>query len=105
MSERKTIEELKAEKASLEAKAEQLRHRNERIDNRIRYLTAGERNKRTHHLCSRMGFIEHCIPELKNLTEAEFCDLFEHLLSQPEVRSMIDKAIVSHHHRAGKGGE
>lgn len=105
MSERKTIEELKAEKASLEAKAEQLRHRNERIDNRIRYLTTGERNRRTHHLCSRMGFIEHCIPELKNLTEAEFCDLFEHLLSQPEVRSMIDKAIVSHHHRAGKGGE
>ena len=32
-------------------------------------------------------------------------DLFEHLLSQPEVRSMIDKAIISHYHRAGKGGE
>lgn len=101
----KTIEELHNEKADLEKQIDQLTHKNARIENRIRYLTKGERNRRTHHLCSRMGFIEHCIPELKNLTEAEFCDLFEHLLSQPEVRSMIDKAIVSHHHRAGKGGE
>lgn len=104
LSERKTIEELKAEKASLEAKAEQLRHRNERIDNRIRYLTAGKRNKRTHHLCSRMGFIEHCIPELKNLTEADFCDLFDHLLNLPEVRAAVEKAVHSHQTRSGEGG-
>ena len=101
----KAIEELQAEKVNLEKQIDQLTHKNARIENRIRYLNKGDRNRRTHHLCSRMGFIEHCIPELKDLTEAEFCDLFEHLLNQPEVRSMIDKAIVSHYHRAGKGGE
>ncbi|MBQ9716569.1 MAG: DUF3847 domain-containing protein [Clostridia bacterium] len=101
----KTIEKLKAEKVDLEKQIDQITHKKARIDNRIRYLTKGERNKRTHHLCTRMGFIEHCIPELKDLTEAEFCDLFDHLLNLSEVRSMIDKAIVSHHHRAGKGGE
>ena len=100
----KTIEELHIEKADLEKQIDQLTHKNARIENRIRYLAKGERNRRTHHLCSRMGFIEHCIPELKNLTEAEFCDLFDHLLNLPEVRAAVEKAVHSHHTRSGEGG-
>ncbi|MBR4961098.1 MAG: DUF3847 domain-containing protein [Clostridia bacterium] len=53
----KTIEELQNEKADLEKQIDHLTHKNARIENRIRYLTKGDRNRRTHHLCSRMGFI------------------------------------------------
>lgn len=99
----KSIQQLHAEKAAYEKQIAQLQHKNARLDNRIRYLTKGERDKRTHRLCTRMGFIEHCVPELKELTEAEFYDLFDHLLNLPEVKSVIGKAIHSHHSRTTGG--
>lgn len=40
----------------------------------------------------------------ENLTEAEFCDLFDHLLNLPEVRAAVEKAVHSHHTRSGEGG-
>ena len=72
MSKKKNIPELEAEKTAAEQKIEQPKHRNERLDNRIRYLNNGNRSKRTHRLCSRMGYIEHCTPELQTLMES-FC--------------------------------
>jgi len=105
MTKKKTIPELEAEKAANEEKLAQLRHQNERLNNRIRYLNHGDRSKRTHRLCSRMGFIEHCAPALQTLTETEFYDLFEHLLRQPEVKKSIERAVHSHNIRASRGGE
>ena len=105
MSKKKTIPELEAEKTAAEQKIEQLKHQNERLDNRIRYLNKGDRSKRTHRLCSRMGYIEHCAPELQTLTEAEFYDLFEHVLRQPDVRKAIERAVHSHNARVSRGGE
>ncbi len=90
------IPELEAEKAANEKKVAQLQHQNERLTNRIRYLNKGDRNRRTHRLCARMGYIEHCAPELQKLTEAEFYDLFEHLLRQPDVKSVIERAVRGH---------
>ena len=101
MPKKKTIEELEAEKAGWEKKLEQLAHREERINNRIRHLNEVDRKKRTHHLCTRMGYIEHCVPELKDLTEPEFYDLFDTLLNLPEVKKQIEQAVRRH---SGEGG-
>lgn len=101
MPKKKTIEELEAEKAGWEEKLKQINHREARINNRIRHLYEIDRKKRTHYLCTRMGYIEHCIPALKDLTEPEFYDLFDTLLNLPEVREMIEKAVSNH---TGEGG-
>lgn len=96
----KTIAELEAKKQKNEKKIEQLEHKLQRINNRESYLTKGDRSKRTHRLCVRAGFIEHCVPALKELTEPEYCDLFEHILGLPDVREIIEKTIAAHRVRA-----
>ena len=101
MPKKKTIEELKAEKAGWEEKLKQIEHREARINNRIRHLNEADRKKRTHHLCTRMGYIEHCVPELKDLTEAEFYDLFDTLLNLPDVKRQIEQAVRSHSDEGG----
>ena len=101
MSKKKTIEELEAEKAGWEEKLKQLAHREARINNRIRHLNEADRKKRTRHLCTRMGYIEHCVPSLKDLTEPEFYDLFDTLLNLPDVKELIEQALRSH---SGEGG-
>ena len=101
MPKKKTIEELKAEKAGWEEKLKQIEHREARINNRIRHLNEADRKKRTHHLCTRMGYIEHCVPELKDLTEAEFYGLFDTLLNLPDVKKQIEQAVRSHSDEGG----
>lgn len=101
MPKKKTIAELEAEKAGWEEKLKQLDHREARINNRIQHLNEVDRKKRTHHLCTCMGYIEHCVPELKELTESEFYDLFDTLLNLPDVKELIEKAVRSH---TGEGG-
>ena len=101
MPKKNNLEELEAEKAGWEEKLKQIDHREARINNRIRYLHEADRKKRTHHLCTRMGYIEHCVPALKDLTEPEFYDLFDTLLNLPEVKSSIEQAVRSH---SGEGG-
>ena len=101
MTKKKTIEELESEKAEWEEKLKQIAHREARINNRIRHLKEADRKKRTHHLCTRMGYIEHCVPELKDMPEAEFYDLFDTLLNLPDVKELIEKAVRSH---SGEGG-
>lgn len=96
MPKKKTIEELEADKAGWEEKLKQIEHREARINNRIRHLNEVDRKKRTHHLCTRMGYIEHCVPALKELTEPEFYDLFDSLLNLPEVKERIEQVIRRH---------
>ena len=101
MPKKKTIEELEAEKTGWEEKLKQLDHLEARINNRIRHLNEADRKKRTHHLCTRMGYIEHCVPELKDLTETEFYDLVDTLLNLPDVKKRIEQALRS---PSGEGG-
>ena len=96
MAKQKSSPNWKLKKQPMKKKVAQLQHQNERLTNRIRYLNKGDRSRRTHRLCARMGYIEHCAPELQKLTEAEFCDLFEHLLRQPDVKSVIERAVRGH---------
>ena len=46
----KSREELEKEYAEVVAKKEQYEHKGQRLENRIRYYTEGERKKRNHQL-------------------------------------------------------
>jgi hypothetical protein len=100
--ERKVLE---AEKQRNEQEIQRLQHQNQRLLNREQYLKRGERNQRTHRLCARAGFIEHCAPDLKELTEPEFYELFERILAQDDVKKAIGRAVNDHRFLVRKGGD
>lgn len=85
----KTVEQLKAEKAKNEQEIAQARRRNQRLDNRIRYLTDGERKKRNHRLITRGAAIECLAPVVKGMGETDFFDLMEKVFSLPEVKALL----------------
>ena len=62
----KSKEELIEEKIKCEKELEILEHQNQRLENRIEYLTKGDRAKRTHRLCEKGGAIESVCPETKD---------------------------------------
>ena len=45
---------------------EQLKHQQERLENRITYYEKGERKKRTHRLCTIAGTMESIAPGMQN---------------------------------------
>ena len=59
----KSKEELIEEKIKNEKEIEILEHQKQRLENRIEYLTKGDRAKRTHRLCEKGGAIESICPE------------------------------------------
>lgn len=85
----KTAEQFKAEKEKNEQEIAQTRRRNQRLDNRIRYLTDGERKKRNHRLITRGAAIECLAPVVKGMGETDFFDLMEKVFSLPEVKALL----------------
>lgn len=85
----KTVEQLKAEKAKNEQEIAQASRRNQRLDNRIRYLTDGERKKRNHRLITRGAAVECLAPVVKGMGETDFFDLMEKVFSLPEVKALL----------------
>lgn len=85
----KTTEQLKAEKAKNEREIAQARRRNQRLDNRIRYLTEGERKKHSHRLITRSAAVECLVPAVKDMGETDFFDLMEKVFSLPEVKTLL----------------
>ena len=75
---------LRRERDEAERKYQQAEHQLQRIENRKKYLEDGDRKKRTHRLCVRAGALESMVPELKDLTDAEFFTLMEHVTALPE---------------------
>ena len=63
----KSKEELIEEKIKNEKEIEILEHQKQRLENRIEYLTKGDRAKRTHRLCEKGGAIESVCPETKDI--------------------------------------
>ena len=85
----KTAEQFKAEKEKNEQEIAQTRRRNQRLDNRIRYLTDGERKKRNHRLITRGAAVECLAPVVKGMGETDFFDLMEKVFSLPEVKALL----------------
>lgn len=90
------IQKLKEERTETEAKIEQLRHQNERLKNRERYLTKRDRAAQTHRLCVTGGIVESILPEVKTLTEAEQYELMEHILHPPDAQKLTAKVFADH---------
>ena len=57
---------LQQEYANNESQLEQLKHQQERLENRIAYYEKGERKKRTHRLCTIAGTLESIAPGSRN---------------------------------------
>lgn len=96
MPQSKTIPELAAEKAANEARIAQLRHQNQRTDNRIRHHDKGERTKRNHRLITRGAAIESIAPAVKELSEAEFYAFAKRVFALPEVDALLTGALEKH---------
>ena len=85
------IEQLKAQNEEAQKKLEQLRHQQQRLQNRIGYLEKGERQKRAHRLITKGAAIECLVPATKDMGETEFFSMMESIFSLPPVLPLLPK--------------
>ena len=85
---------LQQELASNESKLAQLKHQQERLENRISYYEKGERKKRTHRLCTIAGTLESIAPGIKELTLPEVIEVLEIIFSYPEAKSTVHNWVL-----------
>ncbi|WP_160662745.1 DUF3847 domain-containing protein [Colidextribacter sp. OB.20] len=90
---KKSQEELQKEYNAAVAKREQYQHRCQRLENRIRYYTQGERKKRNHRLITRGAAVESVAPEVRSMSERAFFLLMEKVFSLPEVAALVSRAM------------
>ena len=102
MPNKKTKDDLLAEKVSAEKKLEQYTHQLQRAVNREKYLVKGEAKKRTHILCNIGGAVLSFWPEVQYLTKVEQYQIFEKLAQQADVNTAVQEAIDRY--RAHKNG-
>ena len=57
------LEQLRAKQARGHKQLEQLRHREQQLQNRIRYLEGADRRQRNHRLITRGAAVEHAYKE------------------------------------------
>ena len=95
-------DQLQQELASNESKLAQLKHQQERLENRITYYEKGERKKRTHRLCTIAGTLESIAPEIKELTLPEVIELLENIFSDPEAKRAVHNWVLLHRQNYGE---
>ncbi len=88
----KTREELQKELDEANAQLEQYQHRCQRLENRLRYYTEGERKKRNHRLITRGADVESVAPEVRGMSQTAFRLLVEEVFSLPEVAALVSRA-------------
>ena len=88
----KTREELQKELDEANAQLEQYQHRCQRLENRLRYYTEGERKKRNHRLITRGADVESVVPEVRGMSQTAFRLLVEEVFSLPEVSALVSRA-------------
>ena len=76
-----------------QTKQQQYAHQAERIRNRIRYRTKGDRKERAHRLITRGAAIESVAPTVKEMGEVDFYSLVEKIFSMPEVNAIIKRTL------------
>ncbi len=88
----KTREELQKELDEAIAQLEQYQHRCQRLENRLRYYTEGERKKRNHRLITRGADVESVAPEVRGMSQTAFRILVEQIFSLSEVAALVSRA-------------
>ena len=89
---KKSREELQKELDEANAQLEQYQHRCQRLENRLRYYTEGERKKRNHRLITRGADVESVAPEVRGMSQTAFRLLVEEVFSLPEVTALVSRA-------------
>ncbi len=89
----KSLEMLWTECTEAQHKYQQEKHKEARLENRIRYLKKGERTKRTHLLITRGAAVESIAPQIKTLTEPDFYALMEKIFAMPDVQAAVNEAV------------
>ena len=89
---KKSREELQKELDEANAQLEQYQHRCQRLENRLRYYTEGERKKRNHRLITRGADVESVAPEVRGMSQTAFRLLVEEVFSLPEVAALVSRA-------------
>ena len=87
---------LQQEYDSNESQLAQLKHQQERLENRIAYYEKGEHRKPTHRLCTIAGTLESIAPEIKELTLPEVIEVLEIIFSYPEAKSTVHNWVLLH---------
>ena len=88
----KSREELEREYTETTAELEHYQHKGQRLENRIRYYTDGDRKKRNHRLITRGAAVESIVPEVRGMSERAFFVLMEQVFSLPEVAALVSHA-------------
>ncbi len=86
---KKSMEELQKEHDEAVVKWKQYQHQCQRLENRIRYCTEGERKKRNHRLITRGAEVESVVPEVRGMSQSAFRILVEQIFSLPEVTALV----------------
>ena len=86
---KKSQKELQKEHDEAVVKREQYQHQCQRLENRIRYYTEGERKKRNHRLITRGADVESVAPEVRGMSQSAFRILVEQIFSLPEVSDLV----------------
>ena len=93
---------LQQEDDNNKSQLEQLKHQQERLENRIAYYEKGERKKRTHRLCTIAGTLESIAPGIKELTLPEVIELLENIFSYPEAKRTVHNWVLLHRQKYGE---
>ncbi len=88
----KSRKEMEKECTEANARAEQYQHQVQRLENRVRYYTEGERKKRNHRLITRGADVESVAPEVRGMSQSAFRLLVEQIFSLPEVTALVRRA-------------
>ena len=83
------LEKPRAEQERVQRELEQAQHQQQRLENRLSYLTTGDRHARAHRLITRGAAIESILPATQPMTERAFYELMEAVFSLPEVQSFL----------------
>ena len=87
------LEKLYAEQKRVEQELEQTQHQQQRLENRIRYISKAERKAHAHRLITRGAAIESILPATQPMTERAFYELMEAVLTLPVVQSIIQSRL------------
>lgn len=87
------LEKLRAEQERVQRELEQTQHQQQRLENRLSYLSTGERRARAHRLITRGAAIESILPATQPMTERAFYELMEAVLTLPVVQSVIQSRL------------
>ena len=88
-----TLDNLRDELEETQKRAEQYEHRVQRLENRLRYKEDRKRRERAHRLITRGAAVENILPQVKELSEVEFYELMEQILTKPEIETEIERIM------------